>query len=178
VTRLFVAVRPPDAVLDAVGALAIDTGDGRRTTREQWHVTLQFLGNRADVDAVATALQGLPVPAATARLSGLGAFPNARRARVLWLGVGAGSETFVALAKEVGVRLAPLGHEPEARPFHAHLTLARFKLAADVRDLVSVGSEVVGPPWIVDEVTVFESRLQRAGAEYVSRAAIRLPSSD
>ena len=30
------------------------------------------------------------------------------------------------LAGAVGERLAPLGHEPEDRPFHAHLTLARL----------------------------------------------------
>jgi 2'-5' RNA ligase len=175
VTRAFVSVRPPDAVLDAVGAIELDCADARLTTRGQWHVTLQFLGNRADIDAVAAALQGLQEPAATAQLAGLGAFPNARRARVLWVGIADGADTFAALAAEVGARLAPLGHEPEARAFHAHLTLARFKTPVDASAILAAGLDAVGPPWLVDEVTVFESRLRRSGAQYVPRSAIRLP---
>ena len=73
-TRAFVAVSPPDAVLDAVAARAAGvTIPGRPTTRDQWHVTLQFLGNRADVDAVAAALIGLDAERGTARLGGAGA---------------------------------------------------------------------------------------------------------
>ena len=62
-TRAFVAVRLPDAVLDAVAhRLAELSVPGRRTTRDQWHLTLQFLGDDADVDAVVAALDGLDVP--------------------------------------------------------------------------------------------------------------------
>ena len=53
-TRAFVAVRLPGAVLDAVHqrVSALDLA-GRRTTRDQWHLTLQFLGDDVDIDAVA-----------------------------------------------------------------------------------------------------------------------------
>ncbi len=172
-TRAFVAVRPPDAVLDAVDTLRVDTG--RPTTRAQWHITLQFLGNRADIDAVGAALAGIEVRAATARLGGLGAFPSARRARVVWLGLARGGELFSALAAAVGERLAPLGHEPESRPYHAHLTLARLKASSDVREaLEAAAAPVVGEPWLVDEVIVYESRLRRAGAEYEPRVRVAL----
>jgi 2'-5' RNA ligase len=172
---VFVAVRPPDDVLDTVGALAgsLDLPSVRRTTREQWHVTLQFLGNDADVDAVVRALAGLSVRAGVAQLGGLGAFPNERKARVVWLGLASGQELFGALAREVGERVAPLGHEREARPFHAHLTLARLKAPADVRNRLGP-AEAVGDPWPVGEVLVYESRLRPSGAEYAARAAIPL----
>lgn len=175
-TRAFVAVRPPEGVLDAVAG-AVDglalPGGARRTTRDQWHLTLQFLGNRADVDAVAAVLASPTVPAGAARLGGIGAFPNARRARVVWVGVTEGGDLFTALAREVGERLAPLGHEPEDRPFHAHLTIARLKTPADVRGIVDVES-VVGPAWLVDAITLYESRTRPSGAEYSPRAVIRL----
>ncbi len=168
-TRAFVAIRPPEAVLDEVDALvnSLDMGDARRTTPDQWHVTLQFLGNRADVGAVAGALTGLRVPAASARLGGLGAFPRSTRARVIWLGLAQGDELFGALAHEVGERLTPLGHVPEARAYHAHLTLARSKMPVDVRALLATDASAVGDAWLVDEVILYESRLQPTGAEYV-----------
>jgi RNA 2',3'-cyclic 3'-phosphodiesterase len=179
VTRAFVAIRPTDAVLDDVDArsTSLDLGDARRTTRDQWHVTLQFLGNRADVDAVADALTDLQVPAATARLGGLGAFPSEKRARVVWLGVAQGAELFGALAREVGERLTPLGHVPEARAYHAHLTLARLKTPADVRVALASDVTTVGDAWLVDEVILYESRVRRTGAEYipVASAPLSLP---
>jgi RNA 2',3'-cyclic 3'-phosphodiesterase len=178
VTRAFVAVRPPDNVLDEVATLAasLDLGDARRTAREQWHLTLQFLGNRADIDAVAGALRGLDVPAGMARLGGLGAFPSAKRARVVWLGLVEGDELFAVLAREIGERLTPLGHVPEERAYHAHLTLARLKTPADVRPTLEADAGGVGEAWPVDEVTVYESQLRRTGAEYLPRAAVALGS--
>src|SRR5207244_2226514 len=116
-------------------------------TREQRHVTLQFLGNHVDVDAVAGALHGLRVPAANARLGGLGAFPSHRRARVIWLGIAQGDELFGVLACEIGERLTPLGYAPEARAYHAHLTLARSKTPADVRALLTTDASAVGDSW-------------------------------
>jgi 2'-5' RNA ligase len=180
VTRAFVAVVPPDAVLDAIAAattsLDFDFGGARRTTREQWHVTLQFLGNAADVDGVAAVLEPLAVRAGEVRIGGAGAFPTARRGRVLWLGVAEGAELFHDLAAHVGHLLAPLGFTPEARAFHPHLTLARVRRAAiDLRSTVAtLDSLQYGDPWTVSEVVLVESRLHSAGARYVPRASIRL----
>jgi 2'-5' RNA ligase len=172
VTRAFVAVRPPDDVLDAI---RVEIPDARLTTRDQWHVTLQFLGNRAEVDAIGHALEGIDVPAGEVQLRGLGAFPSPKRAAVVWIRVVSERDVCGELAAEVGRRLRPLGHEPEDRPFHAHLTVARLKTPRDLRPLR--GDEAFGRPWLVDEVVVYESRLRRSGAEYVPRAAIPLPRS-
>jgi len=85
VTRAFVAVQLPQEVLDAVGAQTegLQIPGGRVMRRDQRHLTLQFLGNGADVDAVGGALAGFSVPGGRVRLGGAGAFPNARRGRVL-----------------------------------------------------------------------------------------------
>jgi 2'-5' RNA ligase len=177
-TRAFVAVRPPDAVLDAVDAVVAAIADGapngaRWTTRDQHHVTLQFLGNGADVDAVGAALRAIAVRSGDVQLGGLGAFPNARRGRVLWLGVALGSPLLVQLAAAVGALLTPLGHEPEARAYHPHLTLARWKAPADLRPLAE-HEETVGDAWRVDAIVLYESMLRRTGAEYVARELIPL----
>jgi 2'-5' RNA ligase len=177
-TRAFVAVLPPDDVLDAVAgaAGALDLGDARRTTRDQWHLTLQFLGNAFDIEAVAHALAGVTTRRGVVRLGGAGAFPNAKRARVLWLGVATGADFLSALAGEVADGLAPLGFEPEARPYHPHLTLARCrKKPVDARvSVAALDERDYGEPWTVSEIRVYESRLRRDGAQYLSRATISL----
>ena len=175
-TRAFVAVRLPEPVLGAIaGCVDHVTVSGRATTREQWHLTLQFLGDDADVEAVARALGGLEAIGGRAQIGGAGAFPDERRARVLWLGLAEGTAVVTRLAAAVATRLAPLGHAADPRPYRPHLTLARYRAPTDVHDLVGVlGRERVGPAWDLDAVTVYESRRRPDGAEYVARATIPL----
>jgi 2'-5' RNA ligase len=176
--RAFVAVVPPDDVLDAVDAAAAGIevpSTARRTTRPQWHLTLQFLGNRVDFDAVAGALDALAVRRGTVGLGAAGAFPSERSGRVLWLGVSEGDALLSQLAAAVGELLEPVGYPPEERPYHAHLTLARLKAPADLRPVVAdLGSGPVARPWTVDEVVLFQSKTRRTGAEYVARARFPL----
>jgi RNA 2',3'-cyclic 3'-phosphodiesterase len=180
--RGFLAVVPPDAVLDAIEVPAgeVETSGqvpegARRTTRPQWHLTLQFLGNRTDFDAVGDGLGALAVGRGTVRLGGVGAFPSERRGRVLWLGVHEGAAFLAQLAAAVGALLAPVGYPPDDRPFHPHVTLARLKRAGDLRPTVAaLGSDPVGPPWVVGEVVLFQSRTRSSGAHYVERARFGL----
>ncbi len=118
-SRLFVAVWPPDEVLDGVAALHRPVeGGGRWTRRDQWHVTLRFLGP-ADEDEVSAALAGLrhePVEAVVGPEVGL------LGEGVVQLPV-AGLDT---LAEAVVALTAGVGRPPEDRPFFGHLTLARM----------------------------------------------------
>jgi 2'-5' RNA ligase len=177
--RAFVAVQPPEPVLDAVdavvGSLRKEHEPARWMTRVQHHLTLQFLGNQVDVEAVRDALQAIALRSGNVRLGGAGAFPSERRARVLWLGVAEGATLLTQLAGAVGELLTPLGYEPEARPYHPHLTLARWKAPTDARAVVkAVAPAPVGDAWRVDEIVLYESRLRAGGAEYVVRDVVPL----
>ncbi len=176
-SRAFVAVVPPAEVLDAVTE-AFGTPDlpGARLEREsQRHLTLQFLGNRVDLGAVASVLRSLEVGAGTAQLGGFGAFPNDRRARVLWLGVADGGPLLAELVAAVGAVLGPAGYPPEDRDYNPHLTLARWKSPTDLRHAVAaLPTGPVGPPWTVEHVVLFESRTHPAGAEHIERARFAL----
>jgi RNA 2',3'-cyclic 3'-phosphodiesterase len=178
VGRAFVAAVPPDDVLDAVDAAVsrIEVpSTARRTTRPQWHLTLQFLGNRVDFDAVAGALEALAVRQGTVCLGAAGAFPSERRGRILWMGVSEGDALLSQLAASIGALLAPVGYPPEDRPYHAHLTLARLKAPTDLRPAVAaLGPGPVGRPWTVEEVVLFQSKTGRGGAEYTARARFPL----
>jgi 2'-5' RNA ligase len=168
-----VAVRPPDDVLDAVAAAVVAgraAGDGLRwAEREQWHLTLKFLGPLPRLAPVvgglaATAGERLAFPF---RLGGAGAFPNARRARVVWVGAAEGGDELVGLAGAVTAALGPLGYEAERGPFRPHLTVARRRVPGDVGPvLTALGPEAVGPAFTVGEVVLYESRLSSQGPAY------------
>ena len=64
-----------------------------------------------------------PIPA---DVKGLGWYPNPHHPRVFWVGVQAG-DTLATLVQDIEAALASLGMAKEARPFNAHLTLARIK---------------------------------------------------
>jgi 2'-5' RNA ligase len=156
VSRAFIAIRPPESVLDAIAALP--AVPGRATTRDQWHVTLQFLGNVEDLDAIQLDLE---TRAGIAQFGGSGSFPG-----VIWLGLRQGSEMLSALALEIGVQLGV----QDQRQYHPHLTLSRLKDRARPK-LPELGA--VGGEWRVDEVTLYESTLKPTGAEY--RAIAKFP---
>jgi 2'-5' RNA ligase len=167
-----VAVRPPDEVLEAVAA-AVAIGrpvvDGLRWAgREQWHLTLQFLGPLARlapvIDGLAAAVRersAFPV-----RLGGAGAFPKPGRARVVWIGAADGGDDLVGLAGAVSAALGPLGYEPD-RALRPHLTLARLKVPGDVGPvLAALGPGAVGEAFTVAEVVLYQSRLSGQGPAY------------
>jgi 2'-5' RNA ligase len=175
--RAFLAAVPPAAVLDAVGDLvgAASRRGFRWTRREQWHLTIQFFGRVDDADALIGDLAGalVAVPPAPVQLRGAGAFPSEKRASVYWLGV-ADPEPLTVVHAAV-MRGAGAYVRPRDRTVYVpHLTLARMpspkKLGEDVEALSGIS---FGPPWIVEELTLFESETRREGA--VHREVARLP---
>lgn len=160
---------PPPGVLsglDATVAAARAARGGRDlrwTGREDWHITLAFLGHVAG--PVAERL-GPRLERAAARhqpfslaLAGAGAFPGAARARVLWSGVDGDRSALAALAASVASAAAEAGAAPPdaGHQFSPHLTLAYARTTADVRDLVATLSPYAGPAWPVDHVQLIES---------------------
>jgi 2'-5' RNA ligase len=147
-----------------------EVGDELRWTRtEQRHLTLRFFGAVDDVDALteSVAESFLPSPRFSVSIGGGGAFPSARRASVLWLGVREGSSALSALAAAV--------REPDDQPFRAHLTLARVNRARDLRPTVAALDACgTSPSWTVDEVVLFDSHLRTDGTDHTEVARFRL----
>lgn len=127
--RSFLALKLPYP--DGVGAFAQrcskQGADMKWVDPEQLHVTLRFLGDIPDAVAreiVNHVREADRPPPYTARLKGLGAFPNWKKVNVLWLGVqDEGNTDALASTAERAARQA--GLDPERRPFHAHATIAR-----------------------------------------------------
>ncbi len=152
--RLFVAVVPPDDVLDRLASLRRPARPGVRwTRREQWHVTLRFLGevDEAAVPAVVAALDAAPLDAAPpAAAAVLGPRVAALGRRVVQIPV-AGLDD---LAAAVTAATATVGRPPEPRPFQGHVTLARVARGG-LRDLVG---EPVAATFPVVDVRLVHSR--------------------
>ena len=146
-------------------------------TGDQWHLTLQFLGDDADVAAVAAALDGFSVPGGAVGFGAAGAFPSQRRGRVLWIGVEQGQAMLVRLAEVVGRRMARIGFEADPRAFRPHVTVARCPAPTDLRTpIAALDAATSGRSWRVDELVVYESELRAEGARYRERASVSLPS--
>ena len=182
--RAFIAVFPPPEIQAAAIAQALETvqrlgecaSDRVRWVRpENVHLTLKFLGNvRKEIlgdlcAALEEACAGhAPFDVA---LVGFGAFPSAQRARILWAGVGVGSDQLRALATDLQDTLAPLGFEREERAFTPHLTLGRLRSRPASFDLPTVAG-VLG--FQVRRVELTESTLSPEGAAYRTIKAFAL----
>jgi 2'-5' RNA ligase len=145
---------------------------------ESYHVTLKFLGwTRPEaVGAIADVLAGpiAEVGEVTITGRGLGAFPRADRARVLWAGIDDPAGGLTRLAEIVETRLETVGFAREQRDFHAHVTLGRIRQPGDVQELLGGGSEKMFRDSRVTAVTLFESVLKSTGSEYHAQARFGL----
>ncbi len=170
--RLFLAVALTDDARHALARRIEDRLDGGRMPGRpvriaSWHITLRFLGSAAPVqrDAVLAHLdQHLQTSPFRIRLDGLGAFPRAARASILWVGVATGADGLTALAAGCEEAAQAAGFEPEGRPFHPHVTVSRIRPPQDLRSLLD--GEPTGVPMDVTAVTLFRSVLGGGPARY------------
>lgn len=181
--RAFLAVNLPIKIIEAVREIQDRLRASAREAKMKvaWvpppnmHVTLKFLGNIPDEsvwaiqDTLLARLEGREVIPAT--VQGTGAFPDASRPRILWVGVHSENQQLEQLAKDIDAWLSELGFASEKRPFHAHLTLGRVKHGAT--DLLQGLEETVLGDCTIHEVVLYKSVLLRKGAEYTPLS--RLP---
>ena len=176
--RTFIAVDLAAGVKDRLTALQDQLGRsaaGVKWTRaENMHLTLLFLGEVEELDVVSICRMvqqrarnhapfGLEV-------AGLGAFPNARRPKILWAGITEGAADLRAIHKDLEDGLLDLGcYRREEREYTPHLTLGRLShddRAADWGPILARQADWQGGATPVDEVLVMASELRRGGPEY------------
>ncbi|MDO8567619.1 MAG: RNA 2',3'-cyclic phosphodiesterase [Dehalococcoidales bacterium] len=187
--RSFIAIELPDELKTALGQLEAQLKPGA-TSAVKWvdpnsiHLTLEFLDSidAARVPeitaAVEKAAQG--IPPFHLEVKGLGVFPNPQRARVAWVGVSGETEPLFHLQKQVEAFVAPLGFPTEARPFSAHLTVARVRdyISPDERkafgELICSTTLNIDYSFTVDSIYLMRSQLTREGAIYSRLSSVRL----
>jgi len=174
--RLFVAIRPPEAIRDLLIDAMDDSPDFRWQDEAQLHITLRFVGevDRPVANDLADGLARVRAQPFDVRISGVGRFEQ-RSSGALWAGVEP-KEPLAALAAKVERVCQQVGLEPERRAFHPHITLARWKgrRTREVQDFLERKRGVASDAFSVDRFMLFESRLSRHGAHYEEVASYAL----
>jgi 2'-5' RNA ligase len=184
--RTFIAIDPGKAIRDRLVALQESLAragpEVKWVERENLHVTLLFLGEVAmeDVPRVCEAVAGGAGQHAAFPLTveSAGCFPNPRRPRVLWAGVGHGMLDVCALHDALEGPLLELGcYRREERAYTPHITLGRVKSDRPTDTLAAALAKQAG--WkggetTVSEVLVMGSELTPRGPVYtvLSRAKL------
>jgi 2'-5' RNA ligase len=184
--RMFIAVDFGKAIRDRVVALQevlARTGvEVKWVEPENLHVTLLFLGEVEDrtVPAVCRVVadccqQRAAFPMTVAKA---GCFPNPRRPRVLWVGIGEGTPELCALHDALEPPLLELGcYRREERHYTPHITLGRVKSDRPTEKLAAAlakHADWQAGQTVVPEVLVMSSELTPTGPVYtvLSRAKL------
>jgi 2'-5' RNA ligase len=176
--RTFLALDPGKALherlLNLQEKLAEAGGDVKWVEAANLHLTLHFLGEVEDRDLAAICQVTSEVAASLDRftfsLHGVGCFPNARRPRVLWVGVGEGRDAVIGLHAALEQPLLDLGcYRRETRPFAPHLTVGRVnseRASEQLTASLKARADWHGGETTIEEVLVMSSELLRSGPVY------------
>lgn len=152
---------------------------------ENLHITLLFLGEVDERELAAfcrtVSAAVASEPPFTLRVSGVGAFPNARRPKTIWAGITDGAAELIQLHARLEPPLLELGcYRSEGRAYSPHLTLGRVKSEADGHLLTAEllrYRDWSGGQTTANEVLLFTSELRRDGPVYTAlgRGQLRGP---
>ncbi len=192
--RLFVALRPPRPVREALLAVMSGIEGARWQTDNQIHHTLAFLGetDRHGLEAATDALATIVAPPLDLALGQFGTFDTSRPGRIgtLWIGITqtrcpgpacprerGGPALLSGLARSTRSALRRAGFAPDPRKFTPHITLARFGNSGATREALRPFLTHAPTPcahWQASEFHLVQSTLGREGAHYTPVAAFPL----
>lgn len=172
--RAFVGIPVGPSLVRQMSAVRAEFGDKavRWIPAPNLHLTLKFLGDveEAQVASMREALRKALSDSAGFRVTarGLGVFPDARRPRVLWVGMSAPELPLVARRVERAVEA--FGVERATAPFRPHATIGRWRRPearhGALQDELARWRNREFGEFRIDGVTLFRSTLEPGGAVY------------
>lgn len=184
--RAFIAIPLPEKLCKEIELLQKDLSASG--TDVKWvkpfniHLTLKFLGD-VDENQLEPIKAGISDAAGSRAcflisVSGIGAFPQPARPKVIWAGIDTGKEECRRLHKDIDASMEELGFKSEGRAFSAHLTLGRVRSGRNRLKLIeSIKNNKDFNPGIevpVDRIVLFRSRLTPQGPIYKELGIFRL----
>ena len=175
--RSFLAIELPKLILKKIEEVQRDLRSTRADVRwvnpEKIHLTLKFFGNieESRIDPIFKSIEE-PIrntPPYSIEVKGVGAFPQLRNPRVIWIGLVNGKEILTSFQKQIEAQLEKIGFQTENRPFHPHLTLGRMKSSRGREEMVGrmeKHREEEFGDFQVERVILFKSDLKPSGPVY------------
>ncbi len=167
--RMFVSVpvEVTDTMRDAVRELT-QIKNVRASREDQIHITLCFMGD-VDTSRVPALKEALRDALSDSErfdlcIRGMGAFPNIRRPRVIWMGIENEHLAHLADAVRSAVRKARVGFD--GKPFSPHVTVCRVQGPADVSRIAGRYADTEFSKFTVGSVHLMKSVLGPDGAKH------------
>lgn len=181
VIRAFIAIDLPTGISQRLDEVSLELRKKLETVPVRWvqvgniHLTLKFLGDvslgNLDMLKQVLASEVAHHKSFEVSIGNLGAYPNLRHPRVMWVGVEAPPD-LASLQRGVETCMARLGYAQEDRPFTPHLTLGRVSrnasskethIMGEVLNGCKVGFLGVAP---INTVYLYKSDLRPTGSIY------------
>ena len=164
--RLFIAIQLNDEMKDALvriqNAMKRNGVRGNFTRRENLHLTLAFIGEYSDPEAVREVVEQIDFDGFEIGLDGIGAFGN-----LWWAGIGsADDEELKAVAKRLRHGLADAGIPFDRKKFSPHITLVRKAQSPGGRIPESVIDGIPHAGMFVDHISLMRSDRGKHGMIY------------
>lgn len=176
--RLFVGLAIPDDIAAGLQRLQSGVPGARWSRREQFHLTLRFIGevDGRDATAIDDALSLIADPPFSLELHAVGTF-GGRDPRELWAGVRA-SDALLHLQRKIETAIQRIGLPADSRKFTPHVTLARLKASprGRVMDYLTDHALYASQPFEVREFILYSSTLTPNGSIYTPEREYPLAS--
>lgn len=187
--RAFVAISLPEHAKDGLERAqeqfrsALHGKCVRWAKREQFHLTLKFLGNvelrRLEALTVSLRAACAGFDALQLRAGRIGFFPDARRPRVVWTQVLDGRDQLPSLQRAVKTAVAGFTGEAPEPAFIGHVTLGRCRTitrsqAEMLSMLAKKMEDSVFGEWTADRLAIIRSQLSPDGSHYTTLASAPL----
>ena len=175
--RLFVAIDLPESMRQLLADLDPHIRGMRWTDPTQMHLTLGFFGDvPADVDLkLREKLNAIQFGAFFLPVNGIGSFSAKGAPKIVWIGVGKAHPHLFQIHKRVQEAALAVGLEPELRPWHPHVTLARCLgiSAQTLRKFLQSNAEFDAGMFRVDTFHLYSSQLTPTGPIHTRELSIR-----
>jgi 2'-5' RNA ligase len=175
--RLFVAIDLAESTRQLLTDLDPHIRGVRWTDPAQMHLTLGFFSDVSDETnlALREKLGAIEFGAFFLPVVGVGTFSAKGPPKIIWIGVGKAHPHLFQIHKRVQEAALAAGLEPELRPWHPHITIARCKdvSAQSLRKFLQANADFDAGMIHVDAFHLYSSKLTPAGPIHTRERSVR-----
>jgi len=165
--RLFVAIDLPESTRQLLANIDPHIRGVRWIDAAQMHLTLAFFGDVAEIidSALRAKLNAIEFGAFFLPITGVGTFSAKGAPKIIWIGVGKAHPHLFQIHKRVHEAALAAGLDPEIRPWHPHITIARCRDVAlqSLRRFLQSNAELDAGMIRVEAFYLYSSKLTTAG---------------